>query len=76
MAEADRFEREVTGWIQQERKHGEIDLERIEFNVIDVYRRLIRFPDRCPNCTRNGGDHDMECLTQDWIGPDHGVADG
>lgn len=66
----DRFEHEATGWIRQELKHGVIDLERLEFNIIDTYRRLIRFPDPCPYCHRNGLDHDMECLGDDWVGPD------
>jgi hypothetical protein len=66
----DQFEQEASGWIRQELKHGEVDLERLEFNVIDTYRRLIRFPDRCPACTRNGLDHDMECPTDGWTGPD------
>jgi hypothetical protein len=72
----DRFEREVIGWIQQERKHAEVDLERLEYNVIDVYRRLIRFPAVCPGCFRSGNDHDMECALPDWTGPDHGLVNG
>lgn len=71
----DRFEREAAGWIRQELEHDEIDLRRLESNVIDTYRMLIRFPDRCPGCTRNGRDHDMECPTQEWEGPDRGLAD-
>jgi hypothetical protein len=74
MVELDRFEREATGWIRQELKHERIDLERLEFNVIDVYRKLIRFPDACPDCHRSGLDHDMECQMDSWVGPDRSTA--
>ena len=48
-------------------------LEEIKFNVIDAYRRLIRFPERCPSCTRNGRDHDGACETPEWKGKDNGI---
>lgn len=81
----DRFEAEAAGWIRQERKireahlqngrpQADFDLERIEFNVIDVYRRLIRFPDPCPTCGRNGLDHDGECSNWEWEGPDRSTV--
>lgn len=75
MVKPDKFEREAAGWIQQELKHDRIDLERLQFNVIDTYRRLIRFPDHCPDCHRNGLDHDMECQMDEWVGPDYGLAE-
>jgi hypothetical protein len=80
-ADYDRFEREAAGWIQQERslrradqehgrEHSDYDLNRIESNVIEVYRRLIRFPDPCPECHRSGRDHDGECGNWQWESPD------
>jgi len=48
-------------------------LESIQFNVIDAYRDLIRFPDSCPDCTRAGRDHDSECSMPDWKGKDYGI---
>ena len=70
----DRFEAEAAGWIHQELKHNEIDLERLEFNVIDTYRRLIRFPDPCPSCGRSGLDHKGECPNWEWEGPDRSTV--
>ena len=80
----DLFEKEVSRWILS--KEGETKfyagtktvntskeiLESILFNVLNSYYSLIRFPDRCPDCTRNGGDHDGECSMQDWLGHDYG----
>lgn len=82
----DRFEGEASGWIWNELGEatfyaGELTtttskevLERIQFNVIERYRDLVRFPDPCPNCGRSGTDHDGECSTPQWKGPDHGVT--
>jgi hypothetical protein len=81
----DDFEKRAAGWIWNELgEHkfyaGELTitahketLSRIEFNVIDAYRDLIRFPDKCPGCTRSGRDHDMECPTPNWKGKDFGT---
>ena len=77
--EMDSFEREASGWIFNEANpvflsdKKQDTLERIQSNVIDTYRRLIRFPDNCPGCGRTGRDHDMECETPEWEGPDHGI---
>jgi hypothetical protein len=81
----DLFEKRVEEWIMNEEGEkkfyaGEktvytdrVVLERILSNVITAYRDLIRFPDRCPNCTRSGRDHDGECETPDWEGKDNGI---
>jgi hypothetical protein len=81
----DLFEKRVIEWILNEEGEGKFYagelivnthkevLEMIIFNVIDAYRDLIRFPDRCPSCTRSGRDHDEECLTPDWKGKDYGI---
>ena len=81
----DLFEQAVSEWIlskEGRRKFhdGELTIEtsrlildEIVFNVIDEYRRLIRFPERCPDCTRNGLDHDGECTCPEWQGKDYGI---
>jgi len=81
----DDFEKRATGWIMNEEgktkwywntkifKTEKPVLERIVFNVVDAYRDLIRFPEHCPGCTRSGRDHDGECPTEYWEGPDHGL---
>lgn len=84
----DQFEEEASNWIWNElgKKtfyNGELTvttskeiLDRIQFNVIERYRSLIRFPDPCPNCGRNGTDHKGECATPEWVGPDRSPLTG
>ena len=81
----DLFEMRVEKWImnelgEQKIFNGEVVvntsalvLDRILFNVIDAYRDLVRFPDKCPGCTRSGRDHDGECPNQNWVGQDKGI---
>lgn len=85
-APMDRFEGEASGWIWNESGEktfyaGDLTvvtspevLERIQFNVIERYRSLVRFPDPCPNCGRNGLDHKDECPTPEWKGTDRSVC--